>query len=125
LLAEWLQERARFIGSLVGLTDEQFNAELTVRYAVLDQLRTFEFRLAMAHDHPRADREAVVKMWPASLVLRLFVSPVYLLFTRDGRAFRGMIGRLLPVTVQHGKVRPIDGELVLDAAADDSGGGRR
>jgi hypothetical protein len=36
-----------------------------------------------------------------------------------------MIGRLLPVTVQHGKVRPIDGELVLDAAADDSGGGRR
>jgi Mycothiol maleylpyruvate isomerase N-terminal domain len=27
LLAEWLEERARFIGSLVGLTDEQFNAE--------------------------------------------------------------------------------------------------
>jgi hypothetical protein len=27
LLAEWLAERARFVGSLVGLTDEQFNAE--------------------------------------------------------------------------------------------------
>ena len=27
LLAEWLAKRARFIGSLVGLTDEQFNAE--------------------------------------------------------------------------------------------------
>jgi hypothetical protein len=27
LIAEWLVERARFIGSLVGLTDEQFNAE--------------------------------------------------------------------------------------------------
>jgi hypothetical protein len=27
LLAEWLAERSRFIGSLVGLTDEQFNAE--------------------------------------------------------------------------------------------------
>jgi uncharacterized damage-inducible protein DinB len=27
LLAEWLAERARFIGALVGLTDEQFNAE--------------------------------------------------------------------------------------------------
>ncbi len=27
LAAEWLEERARFIGSLVGLTDEQFNAE--------------------------------------------------------------------------------------------------
>ena len=27
LLAEWLAERARFIGSLIGLTDEQFNQE--------------------------------------------------------------------------------------------------
>lgn len=27
LVAEWLVERARFIGSLVGLSDEQFNAE--------------------------------------------------------------------------------------------------
>src|SRR5262244_3598133 len=27
LIAEWLAERARFIGALVGLTDEQFNAE--------------------------------------------------------------------------------------------------
>jgi hypothetical protein len=26
LLAEWLAERARFIGSLIGLTDEQFNS---------------------------------------------------------------------------------------------------
>jgi uncharacterized damage-inducible protein DinB len=27
LIAEWLAERARLIGSLVGLSDEQFNAE--------------------------------------------------------------------------------------------------
>jgi uncharacterized damage-inducible protein DinB len=27
LVAEWFAERARFIGSLVGMTDEQFNAE--------------------------------------------------------------------------------------------------
>src|SRR5262244_4066161 len=27
LIAEWLEERARLIGSLVGLTDEQFNGE--------------------------------------------------------------------------------------------------
>jgi hypothetical protein len=26
LLAEWLAERARFVGSLIGLTDEQFNS---------------------------------------------------------------------------------------------------
>ena len=27
LIAEWLAERARFVGSLIGLTDEQFNSE--------------------------------------------------------------------------------------------------
>ena len=27
LIAEWLEERARFIGSLAGLTDEQYNGE--------------------------------------------------------------------------------------------------
>jgi len=27
LIAEWLAERARLVGSLIGLTDEQFNAE--------------------------------------------------------------------------------------------------
>lgn len=27
LVAEWLAERARFVGSLVGMTDEQFNTE--------------------------------------------------------------------------------------------------
>jgi hypothetical protein len=97
--------------------------ELTIRYAVLDQLRSFEFRLAMANDHPRADRETVVKMWPASLVLRLFVSPVYLVFTRDGRVFHGMIGRLLPVVVHDGKPRPIDGHLVLDPSDRTSGRG--
>jgi hypothetical protein len=29
LIAEWLMERARLIGALVGLTDEQFNQETT------------------------------------------------------------------------------------------------
>ena len=27
LVAEWLAERARLVGSLIGLTDEQFNSE--------------------------------------------------------------------------------------------------
>jgi hypothetical protein len=27
LVAEWLEERARFVGTLAGLTDEQFNTE--------------------------------------------------------------------------------------------------
>jgi hypothetical protein len=27
LIAEWLAERARFVGTLIGLTDEQFNSD--------------------------------------------------------------------------------------------------
>ena len=27
LIAEWLAERARFVGTLIGMTDEQFNSE--------------------------------------------------------------------------------------------------
>ncbi len=27
LIAEWVAERARFVGTLIGLTDEQFNSE--------------------------------------------------------------------------------------------------
>ncbi len=93
--------------------------ELTVRYAVLDQLRSFEFHLALTKEHPAtAQGAAVVKMSPSSALLRLFVSPVYLLFSRDGRVFKGMIGRLLPVGVHGGKPHPIDGELVVH-----SGGG--
>jgi len=59
LVAEWLEERARFIGSFIGLTDEQFNSETepggwTYRVAAkhvlaleLDSLKTMQ-----------ADREA-------------------------------------------------------------------
>jgi len=93
--------------------------ELTVRYAVLDQLRSFEFHLALTKEHPAAARgAAVVRMAPSNALLRLFVSPVYLVFSRDGRVFQEMIGRLLPVGVHGGKAHPIDGELVLH-----SGGG--
>jgi len=93
--------------------------ELTVRYAVLDQLRSFEFRLTLVQEPLAvAQGAAVVKMAPSSALLRLFVSPVYLVFSQDGRVFRGMIGRLLPMGVQGGRAYPIDGELVLH-----SGGG--
>jgi hypothetical protein len=106
-------------------SDLMAGPERVIRYAVLDQLRSFEFQLAMAHDHPRADREAVIQMWPASLALRLFVSPVYLIFTRDGRVFRGMVGRLLPVAVHHGRPRAIDGQLVLDVGEGGVSGDQR
>jgi hypothetical protein len=89
--------------------------EVTVRYAVPDQLRSFEFRLARVEGHPAAEPgTAVIKMWPSSPWLRLFVSPVYLVFREDGREFRGMVGRLLPLHVLDGKARAVDGELAVE-----------
>jgi hypothetical protein len=93
--------------------------EITVRYAVPDQLRSFEFRLARVDGHPAAEAgTAVIKMSPSSPFVRLFVSPVYLVFREDGGAFRGMVGRLLPVYVRDGKARAVDGELVPDSAVE-------
>lgn len=40
-------------------------------------------------------------------------------------AFRGMIGRLLPVRVRDGRPRPVDGELIPDSAIDLFGIGTR
>ncbi len=106
----WVQRHWEMLGA---------GRELTVRYAVLDQLRSFEFRLTLVEEHPAAGPgAAVVKMTPSSALLRLFVTPVYLLFSQDSGVFRGMIGRLLPVGVDGGRAHPIDGELVLQ-----SGGG--
>jgi hypothetical protein len=96
----------------------QRGQQVTTRYAVLDQLRSFAFRLARVEDHPAAGPEtAVVKMWPANPLLRLVVAPAYLLFSRDGQTFRGLIGRQLPVALRDGRFRAVEGELVLDVPA--------
>ena len=44
LLAEWLEERARLIGSLIGLTDEQFNTETAPGQ--------WTYRAVAKHDRP-------------------------------------------------------------------------
>ena len=67
LVAEWLTERARFIGSLIGLTDEQFNAHtapgqwtyrVVAKHVLMleqDSLKTITAdRLARAGSHDRS-----------------------------------------------------------------------
>jgi len=88
---------------------------LTVQYGVLDQMRSFEFRLVRDRGHPLNSAEtAVVKMTASSAFVRLFVSPGYIVLSQDGRRFRGLIGRLVPILMEDGKPRPVDGELVVD-----------
>jgi hypothetical protein len=90
-------------------------AELTVRYGVLDQMRSFEFRLARDRAHPlNSPTTAVVRMWASSALVRFFVSPAYIAVSQDGSRFQGLIGRLVPILVEGGKSRPLDGTLVVD-----------
>lgn len=87
---------------------------LLIRYAVLDQLRSFAFRLERDGSHP-ANRigRAVVRMSPDSTWLRVFVGPAYFVYSGDGRTFHALSGRMLPVAVNDGRPRPIDGELIV------------
>src|SRR3712207_4389747 len=58
LVAEWLVERARLIGSLVGLTDEQFNQETAPGGWTYRQVA--KHTLAVEQDSLRSIREAIV-----------------------------------------------------------------
>ena len=88
---------------------------LTVRYGVLDQMRAFDFRLVRDREHPSNSPDAaVVRMTASSAFVRLFVAPGYIVMSPDGRRFRGLIGRLVPILMEGGKPRPLDGELVVD-----------
>lgn len=84
-------------------------------------LRTAEAASRLASEGPNTlspSFRSTGRSAPSSPLFRLFVSPVYLVFRDDGRAFRGMLGRLLPVQLKDGKVRPVDGELVADSAVE-------
>lgn len=89
---------------------------LGTRYGVLDRLRSYGFELERDDRHPRAARDAVVvRMRPSSAFLRLFVSPVHLVFSRDGSVLREIIGRMLPVERRDGRLHAVDGDLVMTA----------
>jgi hypothetical protein len=89
--------------------------QLTVHYGVLDQMRSFEFRLVRDRGHRLDSADAaVVKMTASSAVVRLFVSPAYIVLSQDGQHFLGLIGRLVPILMESGKPRPVDGELMVD-----------
>jgi hypothetical protein len=53
-------------------------------------------------------------MTATSVFVRLFVSPGYIVLSQDGRRFRGLIGRLVPILMEGGQPRPVDGELAVD-----------
>ena len=61
LIAEWLVERARFVSSLVGLTDEQFNSETAAGQwtyrAVAKHVLMLERNTLQAMADDRATRE--------------------------------------------------------------------
>ncbi len=88
--------------------------QLEIRYGVLDRLRSYGFELSRDAEHPRnSPRALVVRMRPSSAFVRLFVDPVYLVFSRDGQILRELIGRMLPMERDGNGLRAIDGDLVI------------
>jgi hypothetical protein len=89
---------------------------LDIRYGVLDRLRSYRFELEREDEHARAASDTVVvRMQPASGFLRLFVSPVHLVFSRHGSTLREIIGRMLPVERREGRLHAVEGDLVIAA----------
>lgn len=88
--------------------------EISIRYGVLDQLRSFVFKLNRV-DPPAASAAdtVVVQMRAASFFVRFFIDPIYFAFSNDGRTIYNITGRTLPVAIEGSDPRPIDAEMVF------------
>ncbi|MEW6738145.1 MAG: hypothetical protein AB1489_43125, partial [Acidobacteriota bacterium] len=88
---------------------------ITINYGVLDQLRSFNFDLSMDKTYPASKQDTVViKMRASSFIVRFFVDPIYLVFSKSDRVFLKGIGRTLIVVKKGNRLKPIDAELVIE-----------
>jgi hypothetical protein len=91
---------------------------LPIRYGVLDRMETIGFDLKRDTGHQRSGPNSVViRMRASSLFVRLAVDPIYFVLSNDGNTLYEIIGRSLPVERPNGKLRPVDGDLVVQPIA--------
>ena len=90
-------------------------AVLHTDYGVLEKLRSYRFELARDLRHPaNGPDQVVIRMRASNPLIRLFIGPIHMVFSADGKRFRAMIGRSLPVDVVNGRRRPTNAELVVE-----------
>ncbi len=94
--------------------------DVRVRFAIFRRLRTLWLRI-QKEDEQEGDggKRVVLKIRPRSLILRAFVKPIYLTFSRDGRTVYNFIGRTIPLRMVNGSWKParVDG-IFRDAGQD-------
>jgi hypothetical protein len=94
---------------------------LVIRYGVPDQLRSFEFEAEQDRSRSSSKDSIVVRVRPASGFIRLFVDPVYVAFSPDGRELLALTGRVLPMDRRKGRLHPFDAEMIVDKITTGSG----
>lgn len=88
--------------------------ELSVRFGVLEQLRTFGFKFKKVQPPPDSLPDRVlVRMRASSFFIRMFVEPIFYEFSPDGQTLYRVTGRTLPVGVEDGKPQPVEVEMVF------------
>jgi hypothetical protein len=55
----------------------------------------------------------VVRFRPADALLRMFIDPVRITLSADGRELRSLVGRVLPMDRRRQRLHPYDAELII------------
>ncbi len=82
--------------------------DLEVRFGVFRRLRTIWLKI-QKDDEQEGDQgqRVMLKIRPRSLILAVFVKPIYLTFSADGRTVYNFIGRSIPLRRVDGDWKPV------------------
>jgi hypothetical protein len=86
-----------------------------VRYGVLDMLDFYSFDLKRVTNHQDASENTVViRMRASNIFVRTAIDPLFLVFSKEDKSLRRLIGRSLVIRKDGEKVIPINAELVIE-----------
>ncbi len=83
---------------------------LPLRFGVLDLQKVIDFE-AIVSSH--SQEQVKVLLQPESFIIKMFVNPIEVLFSKDGKKILSISGRTLPVIEMDGKIQPVEAEINL------------
>jgi fucose 4-O-acetylase-like acetyltransferase len=86
---------------------------IAIRYGVPDRLRSFDFEATREPANATNGGNVVVRFRPADALLRMFIDPVRITLSADGRELRSLVGRVLPMDRRRQRLHPYDAELII------------
>jgi hypothetical protein len=94
------------------LAELQSGKVLEFKYGVLDRLDFYSFTLSSRS--PPGSASVRVEIVASSLFVRMAIAPIIVTLSRDGD-FKGIVGRSILMELDHGRLKPIDADLVVDS----------